>query len=255
MKDVQSEVDLRGKDIDKVGIKGLKYPIVLLDRDNKTQHTIAEINMFVFLPKDYRGTHMSRFLEVINKHRKEISIERLEPILRNLKAKLNSKKAEISLKFPYFIEKKSPITSNYGLNYYDITFDASCEERYDFTLTVSVIGMSLCPCSKEISKYNAHNQRVNVSVSVKMNGIVWIEEIVDIVEKNVSSPVFVVLKREDEKFVTERSYENPKFVEDIVRDVALELDKNNKIIWYSIEAESFESIHPFNAYAYIEKKV
>lgn len=255
MKDVQSEKDFRGKDIDKVGIKGLKYPIVLLDKNKKTQHTIAEIDMFVFLPKDYRGTHMSRFLEVINKHRKEISIEKLEPILRDLKDKLKSKRAEISLKFPYFIEKKAPITNNSGLNYYDIKFEASCEEEYDFTLTVSVLGISLCPCSKEISKYNAHNQRVNVSVSIKMKGIVWIEEIVEVVERNVSSPIFVLLKREDEKFVTERSYENPKFVEDIVRDVALELDRNNKITWYSVEADSFESIHPFNAYAYIEKKV
>lgn len=255
MRDVQSEKDNRGKDIDKVGIKGLRYPIVLLDKNNKVQHTIAEIDMYVFLPMDYRGTHMSRFIEVINVYRKEISIENLEPILRNLKQRLNSKKAEISLKFPYFIEKKSPITQNYGLNYYDIKFDAVCEDIYDFTLTVSAIGMSLCPCSKEISKYNAHNQRVNVSVSVKMSKIVWIEEVVDIIERNVSSPVFVLLKREDEKFVTERSYENPKFVEDIVRDISIELDRNEKVTWYSVEAESFESIHPFNAYAYIEKKV
>lgn len=254
MKDVQSEKDIRGKDIDKVGIKGLKYPIVLLDKNNKTQHTIAEIDMYVFLPKDYRGTHMSRFIEVINQHRKEISIENLETILRNLKKKLNSKKAEISLKFPYFIEKKSPVSQNYGMNYYNIIFDATCEDKYDFVLTVSAMGMSLCPCSKEISKYNAHNQRVVVSVSLKMSGIVWIEEVVEIIEKNVSSPVFVLLKREDEKFVTEKSYENPKFVEDIVRDIAIELDKNNKVIWYGVEAESYESIHPFNAYAYIEKK-
>ncbi len=255
MRDLQSEMDSRGKDIDKVGIKGLRYPIVLLDKNNKTQHTIAEIDMYVFLPNDYRGTHMSRFIEVINSYRKEISIERLEPILRDLKLKLKSRKAEISLKFPYFIEKFSPVSRKYGLNYYDISFDAVCEEKYDFTLTVSALGMSLCPCSKEISNYNAHNQRVLVSVSVKMLGIVWIEELVDIIERNVSSPVFVLLKREDEKFVTESSYDNPKFVEDIVRDIALELDKNDKITWYSVEAESFESIHPFNAYAYIEKRV
>lgn len=255
MRDVQSEPDTRGKDIDKVGIKGLKYPIVLLDKNNKTQHTIAEIDMYVFLPKDYRGTHMSRFVEVINQYRGEISIEGLEPILRQLKNRLNSRKAEISLKFPYFIEKDSPVTKKYGLNYYDIVFDAVCDDKYDFTLTVSAIGMSLCPCSKEISRYNAHNQRVLVSVSLKMKGIVWIEDVVEMIERNVSSPVFVLLKREDEKFVTERSYDNPKFVEDIVRDVALELDKNPKVTWYSVEAESFESIHPFNAYAYIEKLI
>ncbi|MEN2998012.1 MAG: GTP cyclohydrolase FolE2 [Brevinematia bacterium] len=255
MKDVQSERDVRGKDIDKVGIKGLKYPIVLLDKYNKVQHTIADIDMYVFLPKDYRGTHMSRFIEVINKHRKEISIEKLETVLRNLKEKLKSEKAEISLRFPYFIEKLSPISKNYGLNYYNISFDATCSDRYDFTLTVSAMGMSLCPCSKEISSHNAHNQRVNVSVSLKMSGIVWIEEVVEVIERNVSSPVFVLLKREDEKFVTEKAYENPKFVEDIVRDIALELDQNSKVIWYGIEAESLESIHPFNAYAYIEKKL
>ncbi|MFN4245292.1 MAG: GTP cyclohydrolase FolE2 [Brevinematia bacterium] len=255
MKDVQSEMDNRGKDIDKVGVKGLKYPIVLLDKNNKVQHTIAEIDMYVFLPNDYRGTHMSRFIEVINNYRKEISIEKLEPILMDLKSRLKSSKAEISLRFPYFIEKTSPVSSNKGLNYYDIRFDAVCEDKYDFTLTVSALGMSLCPCSKEISEYNAHNQRVLVSVSLKMVGIVWIEEVVNVIESNVSSPVFVLLKREDEKFVTERSYENPKFVEDIVRDIALDLDKNSKVTWYSVEAESFESIHPFNAYAYIEKKI
>jgi GTP cyclohydrolase I len=254
MRDVQSDKDLRGKDIDKVGVKGVKYPIVLLDREMKIQHTIAEIDMYVFLPHNYRGTHMSRFLEVINAHRREISIEKLKDVLMDLKKKLNSKRAEIHLRFPYFIERKSPVTHNYGLNYYDIYFKGVCEEEYDFTLTVSALGMSLCPCSKEISRYNAHNQRINVSVSVKMNKIVWIEEIVDIIEKNVSSPLYIVLKRADEKFVTEHSYENPKFVEDIVRDVAISLDKHPNITWYSVEAESFESIHPFNAYAYIEKK-
>ncbi|MCX8029785.1 MAG: GTP cyclohydrolase FolE2 [Brevinematales bacterium] len=255
LKDVQSEKDIRGKDIDKVGIRGLKYPISLLDKNNKVQHTIADIDMYVFLPRDYRGTHMSRFIEVINDYRREISIEKIEPILRDLKLKLHSRKAEISLRFPYFIEKLSPISRNYGMNYYEITFDATCDEKYDFVLTVSATGMSLCPCSKEISKNNAHNQRVSVSVSVRMSKIVWIEEIVDVIEGNVSSPVYVLLKREDEKFVTEQSYENPKFVEDIVRDISIELDKNSKITWYSIEAESYESIHPFNAYAYIEKQI
>lgn len=254
MKDIQSERDSRGKDIDKVGIRGLKYPIVLLDRNNKTQHTIAEIDMYVFLPKDYRGTHMSRFIEVIDEHRKEISIEKLEPILRKLKEKLKSEKAEISLKFPYFIEKTSPVSKRYGMSYYNIVFDATCGDKYDFLLTVSAVGMSLCPCSKEISKYGAHNQRVIVSVSLRMSGIVWIEEVVDVIEESVSSPVFVLLKREDEKFVTERAYENPKFVEDIVRDIAIRLDSNKKVVWYNVEAESLESIHPFNAYAYIEKK-
>ncbi len=253
MKDVQSQRDFRGKDIDKVGIKGIKYPIVLLDKENKQQHTIATVDMFVFLPKDYRGTHMSRFIEVLNIHRKEISIEGLDKILFDLKKKLNSKRAEISLSFPYFIEKKSPITENKSLNYYDIIFDAYCEEKYDFILTVSTLAMSLCPCSKEISNRGAHNQRVKITTSIKMKKIVWIEDIINIMEQNASSPVFSLLKREDEKFVTEHSYDNPKFVEDIVRDIAIELDKNSNITWYSVEAESYESIHPFNAYAYIEK--
>ncbi len=251
MKDVQSMPDTRGKYINRVGVKGVKYPIRVFDKKHRFQDTIAMVSMFVSLPENYRGTHMSRFLEVLNEHRERISIKDIKQIVCDLRDKFKAKEAEVEVAFPYFVEKKAPVSSIPSISSYDCKITAYFKEKYDFELSVSVLALSLCPCSKEISEKGAHNQRVKITATVKMNKLVWIEDIGSILEKSASSEIFSLLKREDEKFITEKSYDNPKFVEDIVRDVAIELDNLDGIIAYKVEAESFESIHPHNAYACI----
>lgn len=254
LKDVQSQIDKRGIKIHRVGIKGVKYPIVLLDKKRKKQHTIADIDLFVDLPKHYRGTHMSRFMEVLNKHRFNISVKTLDKILMELKEKLQAEKAEIILTFPYFITKEAPVTKRSSLMYYTCRIHGIYSDHYEVMLSVSALATSLCPCSKEISNYGAHNQRVQITTHIKMKKIVWIEELVKIMEESASSEIYSILKRPDEKYVTEKAYDNPKFVEDIVRDVVLRIKDDKRITWYKVEAESYESIHPYNAYACVEKE-
>ncbi len=276
--DVQNSKDKRGIAIDKVGIKNLSYPIAVLDKKKSLQHTIANINMYVDLPHYFKGTHMSRFLEVLNEHMGEISIVSFPDILRKIKKVLNAGSASVEIEFPYFIEKTAPVSRKKSLMEYvcyyngtiknkarndksekvsdfkSDTFSAGIEENEESVIKIGVKVPinTLCPCSKEISKYGAHNQRGVVSVSVEFSKLIWFEDIIEDVESCASSPIYSLLKRSDERYLTEHAYENPRFVEDVVRCVAGILKENKDIKWYKVEAENFESIHNHNAYAMIE---
>ncbi len=250
--DTQNQKDIRNIPIDKAGITKLKYPIAVKDRDNEIQHTIAAISMSVDLPKEFKGTHMSRFLEVLQGKR-EIHVDSIYGILKEMQSKLYSNSAHIELEFPFFMQKHAPVTGKLSLIDYFVRFHAVMnKDKKDFIMTVVVPVNTLCPCSKNMSKYGAHNQRGEVTVSVRFHGSVWIEDIIAYVEKSASSELFTLLKREDEKYVTEKAYENPVFVEDLVRNVVLKLEENINIVYYRVEAENFESIHNHNAYAMIE---
>jgi len=256
MIDIQNQPDFRNIPIDKVGIKGLKYPVKVMDKTKGIQSTVAEISMYVDLPHQCKGTHMSRFVEILNTFRTQVSLESLTTILKNMKKILGAESSHIEITFPYFIEKKSPSTQSKGLMDYTCTISGSsdADDNTDIILKVAVPVTSVCPCSKEISECGAHNQRGEVLVNTRFKKLIWIEDIVHIVEDSASCDIFSVLKREDEKYVTEKAYNNPKFVEDIVRDVGKELMADKNITWFSVSAENFESIHNHSAYAYIEKK-
>jgi GTP cyclohydrolase I len=252
--DMQSRRDDRELSIDKVGVRGLRFPIQVQDKTRKVQDTVATIGMFVDLPKEFKGTHMSRFVEVLNAHGNIVHVENITEILQSLQKKLNSATSHLEIEFPYFMSKRSPVSRKESLMDYVARFDASASgAKTDFVLTVKVNVTTLCPCSKAIAKYGAHNQRGEVTVALRFKEIVWIEEVIEIVESSASSELFALLKRQDEKAVTERAYENPVFVEDLVRNVALRLNAHPLVTWYKVEAENFESIHNHNAYACIEK--
>jgi len=257
MIDIQNQPDYRNIPIDKVGIKGLKYPIKVLDKTTGLQSTVAQISMYVDLPHHCKGTHMSRFVEFLHIFRTEVSLASLTNILEDMKKILGAKSSHIEMIFPYFIEKKSPETASRGLMDYTCSIIGSSngDKNTDIVLKVAVPVTSVCPCSKEISEYGAHNQRGEVLVSARFKKLIWIEEIVELVEQSASCDIFSVLKREDEKFVTEKAYNNPKFVEDIARDVAKALLDDENITWFSVSTENFESIHNHSAYAYIEKGI
>ena len=224
--DTQNQNDKREIPIDKVGIKSLKYPIVVKDKDNCIQHTIATISMTVDLPKEFKGTHMSRFVEVLM-NKREIHIDSIYEILKEMQNKLHSQSAHIELEFPYFKEKLAPVSRKPSLMDYKIRYHAVVnKDKKDLIMTVIVPVKTLCPCSKNISKYGAHNQRGEVTVSVRFTDNVWFEDVISIIEQSASSELFTLLKREDEKYVTEKAYDNPKIVEDIVREVASSLKKN-----------------------------
>ncbi len=252
MRDIQSEKDLRNIPLKRVGVSDVEYPIRVMDRANGTQHTVAKINMFVDLPKEFRGTHMSRFMEVLNRHHCDMSIKNIENVLDDMKDSLNAEESHIEVRFPYFILKKAPVTNIESYMNYKCAFIASKHDKMDFVLEVQTPVHNLCPCSKSISKYGAHNQRGIVIIKIRMHKLVWIEEIVKIAEDASSAPLYSLLKREDEKFVTEKAYENPRFVEDVVRNATLSLLANKRITYFSVEAENFESIHNHNAYAFYE---
>ena len=257
--DVQSDPDSRKLAIDKVGIKAIRHPVRIQERGSteripRAQHTIALFNMYVGLPHHFKGTHMSRFVEILEAHEREITVETFQLMLREMVDKLESEEGHIEMSFPYFIEKKAPVSGVKSLMDYEVTFSGEIRKgRQSFTMKVVVPVTSLCPCSKKISERGAHNQRSHVTVTARTNEFVWIEEIVDIVERQASSELYGLLKRPDEKFVTERAYDNPKFVEDLVRDVASVLNLDERIDAYVVESENFESIHNHSAYALIEK--
>jgi GTP cyclohydrolase I len=252
--DVQGDEDTRHLAIDKVGVKTLRHPIQVSDKSRGTQHTIATFNMYVGLPHHFKGTHMSRFVEILNSHEQEISVENFPAMLREMLDRLEAASGHIEMNFPYFINKKAPVSGVESLMDYDITFLGDINRNGHHTrLKVVVPVTSLCPCSKKISDRGAHNQRSHVTVTVLTNRFVWIEEIVAMVEAEASSPLYGLLKRPDEKFVTELAYDNPKFVEDMVRDVAARLNDDARVDAYVIESENFESIHNHSAYALIER--
>jgi GTP cyclohydrolase I len=251
--DVQSSADFRRVAIDKVGVKDVVYPIRLRTPDGGSQHTVATVNMYVSLPHHQKGTHMSRFLEVLNEHAQEIDPTDVMAICHDIKERLNAEDAHLELEFDYFINKEAPVTGRAGLMSYRVSFECASNHADEFVLGVKVPATSLCPCSKAISAYGAHNQRCLIEARVRLKQMLWIEELVRTCEKAASAQVYSVLKRPDEKYVTEAAYDHPKFVEDIVRDLAVLLDEEPRIDWYAINSENFESIHAHNAYASIEK--
>ncbi|MBF0399632.1 MAG: GTP cyclohydrolase I FolE2 [Magnetococcales bacterium] len=252
LQDVQAQKDSRRLSIDKVGVKDIRYPILVRDRDRGQQHTIASVNMYVKLPHQFKGTHMSRFLEVLAEQNETISVENVPDILRKIQACLNAEEAYIELEFPYFIRKEAPVSKASALMDYQVRFSGVCVGKsYQLTLGVRVPVTSLCPCSKEISQYGAHNQRSHVTVTLRYKKFIWVEEIIELVEKHASCELYAILKRPDEKYVTEKAYENPRFVEDIVRSVAADLEKDPRITLFTVESENFESIHNHSAYAFI----
>ena len=251
--DVQSSPDRRDIKIDKVGVKNIQYPIVVKDRANTTQSTIGTLNMYVDLPAHFKGTHMSRFLEALNAHQGSIGVEEIPDILEAMRTRLEAETAHFCVTFPYFMEKKAPVTGARGVMPYVCGFDACAGECDDFIVEVQVPVTTLCPCSKEISSRGAHNQRGMVRLKVRFDGDLWLEELIELVEESASCDLYPVLKRPDEKFVTEKAYDNPRFVEDLSREVTLRLKRDPRILWFSVEVENFESIHAHNAYAAIEQ--
>jgi GTP cyclohydrolase I len=252
--DKQSERDDRELRIDKVGVRGLRFPIQVRDKERAVQNTVATIGMFVDLPKEFKGTHMSRFLEVLHAHGTIVHVENIEDILFAMQEKFQAATSHLEIEFPYFMVKRAPVTAMESLMDYIARFDAAaCHKEIDFVLTVKAMVTTLCPCSKAIAAYGAHNQRGQVTLAIRSKKAVWIEDLISIIESSASSELYALLKRLDEKAVTERAYENPVFVEDLVRNVALRCNTHPDITWYSVEAENFESIHNHNAYACIRK--
>ncbi len=252
--DVQNSADTRQLAINKVGIKSIRHPVKVSDKTSGVQHTIATFNMYVGLPHNFKGTHMSRFVEILNAHEKEISVENFPTMLREMVERLEAQTGHIEMSFPYFINKAAPVSGVQSLMDYDVTLIGDiCHGGISTSLKVVVPVTSLCPCSKKISERGAHNQRSHVTITVRTTEFVWIEDIVRLVEEEASCELFGLLKRPDEKFVTERAYDNPKFVEDMVRDVAARLNAETRVEWYIVESENFESIHNHSAYALIER--
>ncbi len=251
--DIQNQPDNRKLTIDKVGVKGIRYPIMVEDRAKGTQHSVADLNIYVELPHHRRGTHMSRFIEVLNRYHTEAFIGKLEAFLMELRSTMKAEAAYVDIKFPYFITKKAPISRISSLLSYDCSFNASYKDEFKLWIGVSVPVTTLCPCSKEISEYGAHNQRSQITIQVCYNEFVWLEELIALAESHASCEIYSLLKRPDEKFVTEKAYQNPKFVEDIVREITQELKKDSRITGFYVESENYESIHNHSAYAMICK--
>ncbi len=252
--DVQNSADTRQIAINKVGIKDIRHPVRVRDRSVGEQHTIASFNMYVNLPHNFKGTHMSRFIEILNAHEREISVDSFKDMLSEMARRLEAEAGHIEMNFPYFVNKKAPISGVESLLDYDVTLIGEIRKNKPIMYIKVVVPVtSLCPCSKEISDRGAHNQRSHVTVNVRTRGFVWIEEIIDLVENQASCQLYGLLKRPDEKYVTEYAYDNPKFVEDMVRDVAVQLNKDERFSAYVVESENFESIHNHSAYALVEK--
>lgn len=250
--DIQSLGDDRNIPLNRVGVKNLRWPITVLDKKKGTQNTIATVNMYVNLPHHFRGTHMSRFVEILNEYHDTDWIDKTGEILQTIRSNLNADDAFMEIAFEYFIEKDAPVSGQKSFMSYECSFIAGFQDKADLILSVNVPVILLCPCSKEISKYGAHNQRAFVHVETRTVDMVWIEDLIDIVESSASCDVYSILKRPDEKYVTEQAYDNPKFVEDVVREIAVKLNDNDNITWYRVQAESEESIHNHNAYACVE---
>lgn len=260
IEDVQSQVDRRRIPIDQVGVSGLRYPVVVLDRAHEQQQTIASLSMSVSLPHHFKGTHMSRFIEVINDHRGEVTMRTLPTILHALRDRLDARLARVEVRFPYFLEQSAPVSRVKGLMSYECWFiGESSGSSEDFVLGVEVPVTSLCPCSKAISDYGAHNQRGCISIEVRtvperagVPTLIWIEELVEVAETSASSPVYAQLKREDERYVTMQAYDNPVFVEDMVRNAVAALRDDQWVAWCRVRAVNHESIHNHGAFAQIE---
>jgi GTP cyclohydrolase I len=255
IEDVQNRADTRQIPINRVGVKEILHPVRVKDRSGGEQHTVANFNMYVYLPHNFKGTHMSRFLEILHSHEREISVDSFMDILRQMTERLESEAGHIEMNFPYFVNKTAPVSGVKSLLDYQASLIGEVKRGGTTDLWVKVVVpvTSLCPCSKKISAYGAHNQRSHVTIKARIASHVWIEELIDVAEKEASCELFGILKRPDEKWVTERAYDNPKFVEDMVRDVAVRLNNDERIREYVVESENFESIHNHSAYALIER--
>ena len=257
LKDVQKQTDKRGIDIQKVGVNDVEVPLLIERKGENSQLVSAKARMSVTLSRCYRGTHMSRFMEVLGEYSKNHTLGvDIKGFLYEIKKKLESDSAHVKFDFKYFINKKAPVSEMEFPVGYDCSFQGDLSgDDYKFILGVKVPVTTLCPCSKEISKYSAHNQRtmVKVKVSYDENDMIWIEDLVAAMEECGSSQIYSILKRSDEKYVTEKAYENPKFVEDILRDVVIVVRSIDNIEWFSVECENFESIHNHNAFAHHEE--
>lgn len=267
MIDIQNEEDARNIPLKRVGVKGVQYPVTVLDKACKTQETVATVDLFVNLPHNFKGTHMSRFIEIFHEYHSDLTMQKFLEMLRKIEEKLHAERAEGSVTFPYYIEKAAPVTGVKSISRYECSYSAVTEKNNEinnisknaqdkkekFFVTVKVPIATLCPCSKAISDYGAHNQRGVVTVKVLYKKFFWIEDIITLVESSASSPLYTALKRKDEKFVTESAYNRPRFVEDVVREVYQKLTPLG-VDYFSIEAETFESIHSHNAFASTEYK-
>jgi GTP cyclohydrolase I len=247
---VQQERDSRNVAIDRVGVRNVSYPILVMDRDSGTQNTVADVSMSVMLPHEFRGTHMSRFIEALEEYKGKVGPATLEALTKRLCSKLDATEAEIEFRFPYFVRKQAPVSGIPSYMRYEAGLYGTCKKNvFDMVTKVEVKVQTLCPCSKEISSAGAHNQRAAVRLEVRMRELVWFEEMIKMVERSSSTPLYTLLKREVEKYVTEQAYANPHFVEDVVRDLAVELNRDDRISWYGISVSSAESIHNHDAFA------
>ena len=254
MDDVQGRADSRRIPINKVGIKDIYHPVRVSDRSGGEQHTIANFNMYVALPHNFKGTHMSRFVEILMGQEREISVESFRQMLHEVTRRLDATTGHVEMSFPYFVSKPAPVSGVASLMNYQASLVGEVRDGVEQTwIEVVVPVTSLCPCSKKIAEYGAHNQRSHITIRARVREHLWIEELIDIAEQEASSQLYGILKRPDEKYVTERAYDNPKFVEDIVRDVAVRLNAEPRVLAYVVEAENFVSIHNHSAYALIER--
>lgn len=258
MRDIQNEEDTRKIPLEKVGVRGVRYPVTVLDKNQKVQHTTASVDLYVNLPHNFKGTHMSRFIQVFHKYHEDITKQHFLEMLEEIRTRLEAEEAYGKICFPYFVTKKAPVSASEGIMEYRCSYEAIVrKDDRKFYVDVEVPVTTLCPCSKAISENGAHNQRGTVRVKLLYTDFFWIEDIISGIEKCASSPLYSVLKRKDEKFVTEEAYENPRFVEDVVREVYLFLRSfpvKTPFKWFSVECENEESIHLHNAYACTEYK-
>lgn len=257
MEDVQNRIADISLPINSVGIRKLRLPIKVSDKSTGSQNTIATLELGVDLPAEFKGTHMSRFVEALENWNEDLSYTSLKKILENIRVRLQANQAQIVFHFPFFIKRTPPVTTTTTMQGYDCTIKGKLDSsgKVSFELGVTVPVMTVCPCSKAISLEGAHSQRAYIKICAKLKGFSWLEEFIEIAESSGSSPTYPLLKREDEKFVTETAFANPFFVEDVVRNVAAKLKKHPQISWFKVEVESEESIHSHNAFARIEKTI
>lgn len=256
MVDVQNRPDERNIALDKVGIRNVRHPVTVLDKNHRTQSTVATVDLYASLPHDYKGTHMSRFVEVFNRHAHDIRMPHFLQTLHDVRIALDAERAFGRLRFPYFVEKAAPVSGQRAYLDYDCSFSGTVgPDDQEFFVGVSVPLTTLCPCSKEISARGAHNQRSVCTVTVQVVDFFWMEDLIALIESCASCELFTLLKREDERLVTERAYDHPVFVEDLVRDVCINIERTYRFPWFSVEAVNMESIHNHDAYAYVERGV
>lgn len=254
MIDVQSQSDSRNIEINKVGVKNLQYPLIVLDKKKQIQHTVASISMYADLAYNLKGTHMSRFVKIISQYNADFSMENFLNMLMELRSSLDARKAYAEVKFPYFIEKTAPISGEVSTMNYTCEYLGEVEDNQKlFYVGIEVPVTTVCPCSRDISDRGAHNQRGIVRVILYLEKFFWIEDIIALIESSASNELYTLLKREDEKYITEHAFDHPRFVEDLVREVTSKLEQFWDFQWFSVEAENFESIHNHSAYAYVER--